>query len=326
MNSSSNQDITNNLTKNQMNKSDHYFFIKILLTAFFLLMLNSWLTYHVGENFIKTYFVNGILAFFVIVSFLVKYYRKDTEEEVRKLYSSWLSGILSFQVIAGLYILFFIAGCFITSIQISSDTIRQETPLTLTVRGKPDSSTIQMVLTPKEPVAKKLVFTIPFGRTFILNTKGYLNYKFQVYPWAGKRIVLENDLKVSPTIIARVLISEINQVLTGRLIVQINNRDTTSYRMKNHAAILIGQISEIPEEYCARWFNELKGTFEKDFTVYTYLNKWCANSPLFIKLDILPNDTLRMKLTTDEWIPLATCEGIVDAYKFKEFRFKTLQQ
>lgn len=309
-----------------MNKTDNYFFIKILLAAFFVFMLNSWLTYHIGESFIKTYFANGILVFLAIVNFFVKYYKKDAEEKFKELYSNWLSGILSFQVIASLYILFFIAGCFLTSIQISSDKIRQDTPISLIISGKSDTSTTNMVLSSKNPVVKRVVFTIPFGRTFILNAKGYLKYKFQVYPWVGKRITLENDLSVSPTIIARVLISEINQLRNARLIVQVNNGDTTSYRMSSRAVILIGQLSEIPEEYCTRWFNELKGTFDKDFTVYAYLNKWCANPPLFIKQDILPNDTLRMTLTTDEWIPLATCQGIVATDKFKEFRFKTLQQ
>jgi hypothetical protein len=307
-------------------KLNNYFFIKILLVAFFIFMLNSWLTYHISESIIKTYFVNGILAFFAILNLLVKYYKKNAEDEIKELYSSWLNGILSFQVIVGLYVLFFIAGCFISSIQLSSDKIQQDTPLSIMIPGKSDSSKIDMVLTPKNPVLKKVVFTIPFGRDFVLNTKGYLKYKFQVYPWTGKRITLENDLRVSPTIIVRVMGSEINQLLNARLIVQINNQDTLFYRMSSHAVILIGQISEIPDEFSKRWFNELKGTFEKDFTVYTYLNKWCTNDPLFIKQNILPNDTLRIILTTDEWIPLASCEGIVDTDKFKEFRFKTLQQ
>ena len=309
-----------------MNKLNNYFFIKILLAAFFVFMLNSWLTYHISDSIFKTFFVNGVLVFFAILNLLVKYYNKNAEDEIKKLYANWLSGILSFQVIAGLYILFFIAGCFVSSIQLSSDKIQQNTPLSIIIPGKSDSSKIDFVLTPKNPVVKQVVFTIPFGRDFILNTKGYLPFKFQVYPWTGKRITLENDLRVSPTIIIRIMGSEINQLLNARLIVQINHRDTMSYRMNSHAVILIGQISEIPEEFCTRWLNELKGTFEKEFTVYAYLNKWCGNHPLFIKQNILPNDTLRIKLPTDEWIPLATCEGIVDMDRFKEFRFKTLQQ
>lgn len=309
-----------------MNKPNNYFFIKILLAAFFVFMLNSWLTYHISDSIIKTFYVNGILVFFAILNLLVKYYNKNAEDEIKKLYANWFSGILNFQVIAGLYILFFIAGCFISSIQLSSDKIQQDTPLSVMIPGKSDSSKINMTITPKNPIVKQVVFTIPFGRDFILNTKGYLPFKFQVYPWTGKRITLENDLRVSPTILVRVLVSEINQLKNARLIVQINNRDTMSYRMKSHAVILIGQISEIPEEFCARWFNELKGTYEKDKEVYAYLNKWCTIDPLFIMQNILPNDTLRITLTTDEWIHLATCEGIVYSDKFQEFKLKTVQQ
>ena len=92
-----------------MNKTDSYIFIKIILVAFFLLILNSWLAYHIGEDFLETYFVNGILVFFAIVSFFLKYLRRGEEEKFNQLYSNWLSGILSFQVIAGFYILFFMA-------------------------------------------------------------------------------------------------------------------------------------------------------------------------------------------------------------------------
>lgn len=309
-----------------MNKTDNYIFIKIILAAFFLLILNSWLAYHIGEDFLETYFVNGILVFFAIVSFFLKYLRRGEEEKFNQLYSNWLAGLLSFQVIAGFYILFFMAGCFVSSIQISSNKTQTNILLNLFSPGNSDTSVTQFEISEMNPVSKKTVFTVPFGRSFILDSKGYQQLEFQVYPWTGKKIILENDLQVSPTIIARIPVDHFIQLSRAKLIVHLNNHSVDTFNLDRHATIILGQISEIPEEYCNRWLAELKGTYEKDVTIYSYLNKWCAEEPLFILNDLIPFDSIKMELTNKEGVQFAICKGIVDTSKFKELKFKSLPQ
>jgi hypothetical protein len=306
-----------------MNKTDNYIFIKILLAAFFLLLLNSWLTYHIGKEFLETYFVNGILVFFAFVALILKYLGKDKEDKVNQIYSRWINGLLSFQVIAGFYILFFMAGCFVSSIQISSNRVKTDTSLNLFNTAGFDSTAMKFEISEKNPVVKVTILTIPFGRSFILAAKGYQQLKFQVYPWIGKRIVLENEMKVSPTIIARVPAGDLKLRSKAKLIVHLNRQYIDTFEMKGCATIVLGQIPEIPEEYFEKWLSELRGLYNQEMLIYSKLNIW-REEPLFIPIDLLAVDSLNLELTYDSGEKFAGCKGIVDSDKFKELKFKSL--
>ncbi|HAQ18659.1 MAG TPA: hypothetical protein DCR40_05405 [Prolixibacteraceae bacterium] len=308
-----------------MGKTDNYLFIKILLAAFFLLVLNSWLNYHIGKGFLETYFVNGILVFFAFVSFFLKYLKKGEAEKINQLSSRWVTGILSFQVIAGFYILFFMAGCFISSIQISSNRIKTNTSLSLIHTGSSDSTTLKFEISEKNPVAKVTVLTIPFGKSFILAAKGYQQLKFQVYPWIGKRIILENEMKVSPTILARVPAGDLKLRSKAKLIVQHNHQYIDTFDLKGRATIVIGQIPEIPEEYFEKWHTELRGLYNDERTIYSKLNIW-REEPLYIPFVLLADDSLKLELTYDYGEKFAFCKGIVDSGRYKELKFKSLNQ
>jgi len=307
-----------------MDKTDNYIFIKILLAAFFLLLLNSWLTYHIGKDFLETYFVNGILVFFALVSFFLKYLKKDEEEKINKTYSRWISGILSFQMIAVFYILFFMAGCFISSIQISSNKNQVNTSLNLFTRS--DSTPAKLEISEKNPFAKKFVLTIPFGRSFILATKGYQQLEFQVFPWIGKKIILENDLKISPTIITKVPVEYFMQLARAKLILQYNQQTIDTFELKGRATIVIGQIPEIPEDYFEKWHLELKGLYRDDVIIYSSLNKWSVEKPLFIPVDLHAYDSLNLELTSASGRKFAVCKSIANSDKFKELKFISVEQ
>lgn len=308
-----------------MNKTDNYLFIKILLLAFFLLLLNSWLTYHIGENFIETYFVNGILVLFAIASFLIKYLKKDEEEKINQLYNRWLSGFLNFQVIAGLYILFFMTGCFVSSIHITSNKNQANASLNLYLPGDSDTTENKFEISEKNPAIRKTVLTIPFGRSFILDTKGYQRFKFQVYPWTGKEIILENDLMVSPTIIARVPVGYFMQLSRAKLMVQHNHQSIDTFNLSSRATIVIGQIPEIPEIYFEKWNSELRGMYKDEVTIYQSLNKWSMEEPLFIRSDLHAYDSLNLVLTSAAGKKFAVCKGMVNSDQFMELKFKSLE-
>jgi hypothetical protein len=309
-----------------MNHPDKYIFIKLLLLAFFVLMLNSWLTYHVGENFIETYFANGVLFVFAIVSFFMKYLKKGEDDNINQIYSSWLAGLLNFQVILGLFVLFFTLGCFVSSIHISSYKIQTGTTLDLFTNNNSVTPAAKFEISENNPVGKQTVLAIPFGRTFILKAKGYQPLKFQVYPWIGKRITLENDLQISPTVIVRVPVEYFMQLPRAKLNVKINDKQVKTYDLDNHATLILGQIPEIPEEYFDKWYAELRGSYEESVTIYKSLNKWSMDEPLFIPADFLVYDSLKLELTSAAGKEFAVCKGMVDANKFKELKFKSIQR
>lgn len=307
-----------------MDRPNNYLFVKVLLLAFFLLLLNSWLAYHVGNNVIETYFTNIVLVFFGFFGFLTKYLQKEEEEKIGQIYSRWLSAFLNFQVIAALYVLFFMASCFVSSVHLSGSNSRAQHSLQLQPQSQTNKPAATMELNEQTPTAKKTVLTIPFGRTFLLTTRGFQPYRFQVYPWVGKRIVLENDLQVSPTVVVRVSPENFVQLTRAKVRVQVNKNAPSVGPVESRAVIVIGQVPEIPSTYCERWHNELKGIYRDDVLIYSYLNRWCADEPLFLEADLQPYDSLRIELTSRDGDVFATSRGVVGTDPFIEFKFKTL--
>ena len=198
-------------------------------------------------------------------------------------------------------------------------------PIELLAPGSSDAVVTNLEISSQEPVARKTVFTIPFGRTFILHAKGYQQFNFKVYPWIGKRILLENDLSVSPTAIVRVPPNFHMQLPRAKISFQHNSKKPQIIELTNHATVIFGQIPEIPDEYIGKWLNELRGQYPDQTVIYSTLNKWTDN-PLFVPTDFLVDDSLKLVLLSTEGEKFAVCEGTLDAVKFKEFKFKSLQK
>ncbi len=301
-------------------------FLKVLLLAFFLLIANAWLTYHIGNDFIQKYLVGGVFVFCGFVSFLVQYLQKEEEEHIKQVYGRWLSRFMNFQVIGGLYILLFMVGCFVSSVHISTNKVQSSAMVSLHPGGRSGGQPIGLELSGKRPSAQKTVVTTPFGRIFTIDTKGYQQAEFPVFPWLGKRINLEHDLAVSPTIIVRVPIEYFPQLSRAKINVEHNKQLATTYELNNHATIILGQLSEIPERFFDRWQVELRALYEENVVIYSGLNKWTIQEPLIIPMDFQVYDSLRLELTSSSGKIFAVCEGIPGTEKFKELQFKTVKE
>ncbi|RKD88354.1 hypothetical protein BC643_3503 [Mangrovibacterium diazotrophicum] len=308
-----------------MEKSGKYIFVKILLLAFFLMIANAWLAYHIGNDFIETYFVGGVVVFFGFVSFLVKYLKKEDEEKFTQIYQRWLAGFLNFQVIFGLYVLLFVAGCFVSSVHISTGKKQAPVSILMTQEGRSSLDAWELNVSNESPSVQQTVITSPFGRTFNVRAKGYQQLSFQVYPWTGKRINLENDLEVSPTVIARVPVEFFMQLARAKLLVKYNKQIETTYDLNNHATIILGQLPGIPEHYFEKWLIELRSMYDEQ-TVYSSLNRWTVQEPLFIPVDFQVYDSLKLELTSSGGDKFAVCEGVLGTEAFKEFQFKAYKE
>ncbi len=299
-----------------MNKHDDHIFIKILLLAFLLLLLYSWFTFHIYNDLISK--STGLfLTFWAFVSFFIKYQKKDNQDKFKDILSQWISAILDYRFIIFMYILFFIAGSFVSSVHIYTKNDKKN----ITVRLYDSKDTITEKLTPKKEEIKHTILTTPFGRTMMLEADGYRKAQVQIFPWTGKRIIIEQYLKISPTLILRIPELYLNQLSEAKIFVEIKGFKK-AFELNKHALVIIGQSTEIPEKYCSKWLNELRATYEKDILIYKTLNKWCDTSPLFIPLNIGTYDSIKIDLISRAGDILAVSTGITDTNRYKELRFK----
>jgi hypothetical protein len=303
-----------------MDKQNDQILIKILLLAFFFLLVYSWFSFHVYNDLIAGG-TGALLTFWALVSFLLKYQKKDEQDRFRDILSRWLSGLLSYRIIVVLYILFFITGSFISSVHVVTGNVQKNLPVTICA-GK---DTTHFTLSPSAPEVKYTVFASPFGKTFALKAEGYQKTEMQVYPWIGKRILVERDLPVSPTLIIRIPEPYFMFLSRAALKVIINNRVSKTIKMKKHATVLIGSTSDYPPKYCDRWLNELRGKYEDTKSVYSYLNQWC-NDTLFIPVNLGVYDSIRIELLSGTGELLAAGSGVAGAKIMKELRLKSVKE
>ncbi len=299
-----------------MKKQDEHIFIKILLLAFLLLLVYSWFTYHIYNDMIVKA-TGAFLTFWALVSFLLKYQKKDDQDKFRDILSQWLSAFLNYKSITVMYILFFFTGSFVSSVHIYARNTRKDMNITL-YTGK---DTIKNKLTAQNPEVDRTILTTPFGKNLTLKADGYQRTQIRIFPWTGKRIVVENDLKVSPTLIVRIPEAHFLQLAKARISIDLNGRKRT-FETNKHALLIIGQVSEVPEKYCNKWLNELRANYEDNRIIYQNLNNWCDNPPLFIPLNIGTYDSISICLISRGGDTLSVCKGTTDMRAFKELRFK----
>ncbi len=302
-----------------MDRKDDHIFIKILLLAFLLLLLYSWFTFHIYNDLISK-ITGAFLTFWAFVSFFISYQKKESRDKFKDILSKWLSGILNYRFIAFLYILFFISGSFISSVHIYSNNNKN-----ITVSIYDDRDSVSGKLGPQKQELKHTILTTPFGRTMMLAADGYQKAQVQIFPWTGKRIIVEQYLKISPTLILRIPEEHFMQLSKARINIDTKGSKKT-FETDRHTVIVIGQSPEIPEKYCNKWLNELRATYENNIIIYKVLNKWCDTTPLFIPLNLGTYDSIRVDLISRAGDTLAVCKGITDTGKFKELRFKNREK
>lgn len=304
-----------------MEKSEARLPVKVLLLAFYILLLYSWFSYHFDNEIIKA-ITGAVLLFAAILSFLMKYQNKAKEDKLKDFLNDWLNALLSLQVIIFLYILLFIVGCFISSIHVGSENpVRNLKVYLLNVRY----DTIKDYdLGKSNPLIKRTVLTIPFGRSFLVKAEGYQNHSFRVYPWSGKQISIEKDLQVSPSVLLRIPVKYLPELTRLKLRLRINNYSQI-FNINDHGAIIIGQPSEIPENYYSKWQIELRSIVNSDQIINSALNDWWVKEPLFLPANFMAFDSLRVELLSSRDSVYAQCNAIIGPQKLKELNFNTLR-
>lgn len=94
-------------------------FFRVLALAILWVMVNAWTSLHLGLNLFDISAVNSILAAFAaILAFLPESERRKVEAEERKKRKRLADRLLDGRMILGLYLVFFVAGSFLSSIRV----------------------------------------------------------------------------------------------------------------------------------------------------------------------------------------------------------------
>ncbi len=100
---------------------------------------------------------------------------------------------------------------------------------------------------------RKMVFTSPFGRVYRLKVEGYVGTTVKVYPFAGKQVVPEKDLRPSPSVLFR----PPPGILSKSFEVKVGNKVALSLSKYGCKAMLLGSEHKVPSSLLADWNLEL---------------------------------------------------------------------
>ena len=190
---------------------------RLFILAFLIILLNSWTAVHFGTELKQFIIVNILVAVVGLIGVFNKLLEKEEGELIRNKLRRWLFYILQTPTLITLWAIFLIAGFFISSVTVFSSSnytlpkAFNTTESNNIIKGYPAVIQVTGIGTPIT------VLVNPFGRSLMLKIKGYQRFYFDLHPWIPRKIHLEEDLTISPTVLIRVADSRIRFINICRI-------------------------------------------------------------------------------------------------------------
>ena len=270
---------------------------RLFILALLLVLVNTWTATHFGKEPGQFILVHIPIAVLGIMGLFVKYLDNEHKKSVGRKLGNWFLFFLHTPSLVFLWSVFFLAGTFVSSVTINSVDINAGLDASVYAleryneNKKQDPGKISKIGTPLPLICN------PFGKPYILKADGYQQLPFELYPWIPKRIQVEKDLTVSPSIFVRIPFKSQHLINSGVVEAYINGRKILSDSLKGKGAILIGRKQEIPGEFLERWNMELRSKIpgEQEAAIFVTLKHWSVDTLHFYHA-MTPFDTLNVRL------------------------------
>lgn len=300
-------------------KSNGHLFLRILILALFIVLLNSWTLQHFGREIKQFSISNLVVVVYGVLNFFLEFYTSEEETKQSKI-KAGLDAITNTPILISMFVLFLIIGSFVSSVSVSSD-YKINKAVVVTPLNQKESKKSSARLTESNSEVRFTKFIAPFGNRFRLNVEGYQAYSFDLYPWVSKKIKINEDLQVSPSVIMRIP-AELHRYLNKtRFDVYYNDSLIAKKETGTNGTLIIGKEIQIPIENIDRWIIELKSKLSEEKEVYKRLLTW-IDDPLFIPYELEPFDTLDIKLVLDNNTVLTSARFSISVKEFQEIIMK----
>jgi hypothetical protein len=231
--------------------------INILLFAIGILLLNSWAVNIFGGHIKNLIWTNIILAIAGIAGFMIKLFPENEQLQFKQMFSSLFMIFISKKFLIIFYAVLLVISSFFTSITLKSSDDAQEVKALVAARSIEGSENFKSINKNNNP-ARFFRFSHPFGRKFHVEAEGYSKTTVKVYPWLGKKLALDEDLRPSTTLWIRLPTTLVNTLLDQCALVICNENDTL-YNVKTElgkGSLVIGRKLSVSEERLSSWTME----------------------------------------------------------------------
>jgi len=228
--------------------------INLLFLAIAVFLINIWANHHLNINGKSLVLINIIPAIYGILTFLMSFGSDDEVKSLRRKMRPVLFFFLKPGVLTIIYLVFFSCGSTISSVTILADGMDEHIEISIIPEGLENPKQSRIINSPYD-IAKMVLFTSPFGKSFYVNADGFIRESFELYPWIGKRIRLTKDLRPTPTLLFRLPGPSIRRYDGGKFKI-LTKDDTISSRKINSqqsSSIMLGKYRRIGQEYKDDW-------------------------------------------------------------------------
>ena len=192
------------------------YWLNILLLALAIFFANLWLKYHLSEKSSLIVFANGLIAVYGITySLLGKTIGEKGQNEIVSHIQRFFWILLKPGFLVTIYLILIIAGSMYASVSLVNNLPQQPVELKLFPIESQKSDFKSVSFSNSNVIIKKGFFTSPFGRVMTIRAKGYRDYTFELFPFAGKKIMLKDALIPLPSIWIRSYPTIVNMLLNN---------------------------------------------------------------------------------------------------------------
>lgn len=282
-----------------------HFELRLLVLAALLLVVAYWVPRHffVGGFLEKCWAVGGsVLAFAgTLVGLIGERTREHTEKRFlarlrRPILVAMDSRVLIPAVLIGLCV-----GSMVTTVKVGAAETDEPVDVTVRVGGKERTKTIR----PSHERVSFVCFTTPFGRPVSVKASGRLRKSFEVYPWVGRILHVEQDLQESPTVLLRIPPGEAHtSLLGGRWVITHRGEERTVENDGKNGAIRIGSSRPVTAERIELWRLSLSGRGENETkrTLAAWMNRRVLDR------EVLPGDIVGIRFENARGVVTARLE------------------
>jgi len=266
------------------------FRVALLVVAMFI--ISAWINSHL-ENFKLVSWVLGTLtALYGFAGLLDKVATEADKKTYRGQLQKWLLALTATRVLVILYLIILFVGNLVSSVSVSTGNLEAETTVVLGADDENQTGRTAVLSGPNK-VKSFLVLTNPFGSSRYLDADRYLREHFLVFPWVGKRIVI-NDLAPAPSILFRAP-RRTNLIDSGYYVFTYNNISDTVRIAEKKYSLLVGINQSVPGSVKSEWREELSALALGEENIRGELyNSWKHN--MVLEKSLKPGATYKLSL------------------------------
>ncbi len=269
------------------------YWLNILFLALAIFFANLWLKYHLGGESTLIILANALIAIYGIAfSLLGKTIGEDGQNEISSRIQQFFWILLRPGFLVTIYLVFIMVGSLYASVSLVNDTSNSSMEIEVFPWEDQKSEHQAISISGSGEIVKEGFFTTPFGRVMTLQAKGYRDYTFELYPFVGKKIMLDEVLIPLPSIWVRSYPTIVNLLLDNcqLAIVDVDGLDTlfNQQTQNTFGSYIIGEPQSVKATQLDQWQREASAYYKNEGPeLSNTLLKW-SNAKFY-------NETLDLK-------------------------------